>query len=102
MNQKEINNFIESFKGKESRTIVIVDFGNVDKWQESLRWKVGIQELARLIKHFSIGNKELRRFYYGMDYMRVGKKLEVCILGRYFTKWYNSNFYRNLGEPWKK
>lgn len=71
MTHPEITTFLDSFKDKQSRTIVIVDFGNVDKWQESLHWKVGIQELAKLIKHFSfgaVGSKELRRFYYGLDY----------------------------------
>lgn len=68
MNRDEIKTFLESFSDKLSRTIVIVDFGNVDKWEEGLGWKVGIQELARLIKHFSQGNKSLRRFYYGSDF----------------------------------
>jgi uncharacterized LabA/DUF88 family protein len=49
---------------------VIVDFGNVDKWRESLGWNVGIQELANLVKNFSTGSKFLRRFYYGSDYGR--------------------------------
>lgn len=68
MNQDEIKTLLDSFKTKQDRTIVIVDFGNVDKWATSLGWKVGIQELARLVKHFSIGTKSLRRFYYGSDY----------------------------------
>ncbi len=68
VNKSEIKEFIDSFVGAQSRTIIIVDFGNVDKWKESLGWKIGIQELARLIKNFSIGNRELRRFYYGVDY----------------------------------
>jgi len=68
MDKNKIKNLIASFESKQSRTAVIVDFGNVDKWKESLGWKVGIQELAQLVKHFSKGNRELRRFYYGMDY----------------------------------
>lgn len=68
MNHSEIKKFIELFENKRSRTIIIVDFGNVDKWKESLNWKIGLQELAKLIKNFSIGNRELRRFYYGIDY----------------------------------
>ncbi|OGG78488.1 hypothetical protein A3A36_01625 [Candidatus Kaiserbacteria bacterium RIFCSPLOWO2_01_FULL_52_12b] len=68
MNQDEIRTFLDSFKAKLARTIVIVDFGNVDKWEKNLGWKVGIQELARLVKNFSVGNKALRRFYYGSDY----------------------------------
>ena len=68
MNQAEIKIFLESFKPKQGRTIVIVDYGNVEKWKNSLRWKVGVRELARLVKHFSQGHKFLRRFYYGADY----------------------------------
>lgn len=68
MNPAEIKTFIDSFLLKQERIIVIVDFGNVDKWKENLGWRVGIQELARLVKNFSQGNKELRRFYYGSDY----------------------------------
>ncbi len=68
MNQTEIKKFLESFYNKLSRTIVIIDFSNVEKWKESLGWKVGIQELASLSKYFSKGDKDLRRFYYGSDY----------------------------------
>lgn len=68
MNQDEIRTFLDSFKAKQARTIVIVDFGNVDKWEKNLGWKVGVQELARLVRHFSVGSKALRRFYYGADY----------------------------------
>jgi len=35
-----------------------------------LGWKIGIQELANLVKSFSQGHKYLRRFYYGSDYGR--------------------------------
>jgi len=68
MNQAEIKIFLESFKPKQGRTIVIVDYGNVEKWKNSLRWRVGVRELARLVKHFSQCHKFLRRFYYGADY----------------------------------
>ena len=68
MNSREITTFIESFTGKRERTIVVVDFGNVDKWEKNLGWRVGIQELSRLVKHFAQGDKALRRFYYGSDY----------------------------------
>jgi hypothetical protein len=68
MNKKEIKAFLESFADKQSRTIVIVDFANVEKWKEGMGWKVGIQELAVLSKHFSKGDKQLRRFYYGSDF----------------------------------
>src|ERR1700726_4030847 len=68
MNQDEIRTFLDSFAPKRDRTIVVVDFGNVDKWDNSLGWSVGIQELARLVKHVSVGNRALRRFYYGSDF----------------------------------
>jgi len=68
MNKEEIKNFIESFKDRQSRTIIIIDYGNVNKWDANLGWKVGVRELARLIKNFSLGKKFLRRFYYGSDY----------------------------------
>jgi len=68
MTQMEIAKFLDSFEQYRHRTIVIVDFGNVEKWKNSLGWKVGIPELARLVKKFSIGRGFLRRFYYGADF----------------------------------
>jgi uncharacterized LabA/DUF88 family protein len=68
MNQEQIRQFLQAFSSKKERTIVIVDFGNVEKWKHSLRWQVGIQELANLVKNFAYGKRFLRRFYYGSDY----------------------------------
>ena len=68
MNQEQIRRFLQDFAPKRERTIVIVDFGNVEKWKHSLGWQVGIQELANLVKNFSHGKRFLRRFYYGSDY----------------------------------
>jgi len=70
MNQEEIRRFLSSFEGKRDRTIVIVDFGNVEKWKVNLGWKVGIRELSCLIRNFSSGenSRNRRRFYYGSDY----------------------------------
>lgn len=68
MDQIEIKKYLEGFSNKKERTIVIVDFGNVEKWKNSLSWIVGIQELGKLVKYFSYGRKFLRRFYYGLDY----------------------------------
>jgi len=48
--------------------MVVVDFANVDRWRDSLKWSVSIEKLAQLIKHFSYGKQYLRRFYYGEDY----------------------------------
>lgn len=68
MNKKEIKNFIEKYKDERDKTIVIIDYGNVEKWKVGLKWKVDIKCLSQLIKNFSIGSKFLRRFYYGSDF----------------------------------
>jgi len=36
MNKREIKKLLESFENKKSRTIVIVDYGNVEKWKNNL------------------------------------------------------------------
>ncbi len=68
MTPEEIRKLFKEREPLRQRTIVIIDFGNVEKWKHSLRWEVGIQELARLVKNFSIGKVFLRRFYYGADF----------------------------------
>ncbi len=68
MDQNSIKKYFEDFRTKREQTIAIVDFGNVEKWKNSLGWIVGIQGLGKLVKHFSFGKKFLRRFYYGLDY----------------------------------
>lgn len=68
MNQKEITKFVDELSKTKNRNIVIVDFANVDKWEEKLGWPVGIKQLAQLIKHFAYGNRSLRRFYYCGDF----------------------------------
>jgi uncharacterized LabA/DUF88 family protein len=68
MNQNEIKFFLETFNNKKERTIIIVDYGNVEKWKNSLKWSVGIKQLSHLVKNLSYGKKFLRRFYYGADY----------------------------------
>lgn len=68
MDQKNIKSFLDSFSKKRERTIVIVDFGNVEKWKHGLGWPVGIRELRALVRHFTYGKKFLRKFYYGEDY----------------------------------
>lgn len=65
--KEQIKKFIEEYKSKKERTIVIVDYGNVEKWKIGLKWKIDIRKLSQLIKNFSIGKKHLRRFYYGTD-----------------------------------
>jgi len=70
MDKIEIKTLLDSFSEKQNRILVIVDYGNVEKWKNSLGWKVGIRELGILVKNFSKGNESLRRFYYGSDYGR--------------------------------
>ena len=48
--------------------MIIIDFANVDRWQDSTGWPVGLKQLGKLISHMSYGEKYLRRFYYGEDY----------------------------------
>lgn len=68
MNQKEIKEFLRRHEPCRARTIAIIDFGNVEKWKNTLGWAIGVRELATLVKHFSCGARHLRRFYYGADY----------------------------------
>lgn len=78
MDKKEIFKYLQSHEPFKARTIVIIDYGNVEKWKNSLKWVVGIKELAQLVKNFSIGKQFLRRFYYGSDY-GPNEKSEVLI-----------------------
>jgi uncharacterized LabA/DUF88 family protein len=67
MNPTQIRQFIAEWAPNKPRTIVIVDYANVDKWKDNLGWTIGVRELANLAKCFS-SVKELRRFYYGSDF----------------------------------
>ena len=53
MKRDEIDKILESLNKTKDRNIVIVDFGNVQKWEESLRWKIGIRELGNLVKYIA-------------------------------------------------
>lgn len=68
MNKKEIKDYLQTFESRKNRTIAIVDYGNVEKWKNSLKWNVDIKNLSILIKNFSFGSQFLRRFYYGADF----------------------------------
>lgn len=57
--------------------MIVVDFANVARWEESLNWPVGVKKLGQLVKNLSSGKKFLRRFYYGQDY---GPKEKSTIL----------------------
>ena len=57
MNKEDIRNFLESFAPKRERTIVIVDFGNVEKWKE----KDPITNFEKkLLKDSVVTEKELK------------------------------------------
>lgn len=77
MNQNQIRQFFTDFNDKRERTLVIVDFANVEKWKHSTKWQVGMQELANLVKNFSTGQRFLRRFYYGADYGQNDKSTHM-------------------------
>src|SRR3972149_6811687 len=100
MDQKEIQKFIKSFEKRKDRTIVIIDYGNVEKWKNSLKWRIGIRELARLIKHFSQGHKFLRRFYYGADYGKHEHSSRLSGWSNYILKTADMNgfevFYKRV------
>ena len=68
MNKAEIKKFLDLLSKTIDKNIVIVDFANVDRWQDSLGWPVSISKLGQLNKYISQGKKYLRRFYYGEDY----------------------------------
>jgi len=86
MNQGEIRRFLDDFLKNRERTIAIVDFGNVEKWKHGLGWRVGIRELATLMKHFSYGSRYLRRFYYGADYGPNEKSTKLVDWSKYILR----------------
>ncbi len=67
MDHKQISQFLGSLSVTRERNIVVIDFANVDRWEDSLGWTVGIKKLAQLIYKFS-SRQVFRRFYYGEDY----------------------------------
>jgi uncharacterized LabA/DUF88 family protein len=72
MERKEIDQVLSLLEQTKQRNIVIVDYGNVQKWENSLNWPIGIKELGVLVRRIS-GREFLRRFYYGSDYGRNEK-----------------------------
>lgn len=86
MDQSEIKKYLDDFSHKRERTIVIVDFGNVEKWKNSLGWIIGIRELGKLAKHFSFGKKFLRRFYYGSDYGKNENSQVISLWSKSMTE----------------
>lgn len=73
MEKQRIDEILSSLEKTKNRNLVIVDYGNVEKWNKSLGWKIGIKELKNLVKHLTSGAKFLRRFYYGSDFGKNDK-----------------------------
>lgn len=86
MTPETIKTFLSAYAPRRERTIVVVDFANVEKWKHGLGWRVGIRELAVLIKHFSTGHRFLRRFYYGADYGKSEKSTVLTEWSRYILR----------------
>jgi len=86
MNPGEIKKYLEAYLSRRERTIVIVDFGNVEKWKHGLSWRVGIRELATLVKNLSYGKRFLRRFYYGADYGPSEKSTMLTDWSKYMLR----------------
>ncbi len=80
MTPKQIKSFIDKLSKTKERNIIIIDFANVDRWEETLGWKIGVKKLGQLISKIAFGKKFLRRFYYGEDFGPKDKSTRL-------TKW---------------
>jgi uncharacterized LabA/DUF88 family protein len=98
MNRTQIEALISRWEARKQRTIVIVDYGNVEKWKHGLKWRVGIRELAALVKHFSSGTRELRRFYYGADYGPDEKATELVEWSRMALDKAEGNYFEVVAK----
>lgn len=98
MNQDNIKKFFESFLPRRERTIVMVDFGNVEKWKNGLGWRVGVRELAGLVKHFTYGHRFLRRFYYGADYGPSEKSTVLTDWSKYMLRTADLNSFEVIDK----
>lgn len=101
MSPEEIKTFLENHNGKREKTIVLVDFSNVEKWKESLGWKVGIHNLATFIKRLSGGNRELQRFYYGSDYGPSSKSVTLTPWSERMLTSADANRFKVITKPVK-
>ena len=79
MKQEEIKLFLEKIGQTRDRNLVIIDYGNLQKWENGLGWKIGIKELKNLVKHLTYGKRFLRRFYYGSDFGK-GEKNQIMTM----------------------
>ncbi|OIP78376.1 MAG: hypothetical protein CO002_04785 [Candidatus Portnoybacteria bacterium CG_4_8_14_3_um_filter_44_10] len=101
MNQGGIKKFLDDFQNKRERTIVIVDFGNVEKWKYGLGWRMGVRELASLVKHFTCGKRFLRRFYYGADYGPDEKSTTLTDWSKYMLRTADLNGFEVIDKQVK-
>lgn len=98
MNPENIKQYLESHAPRRERTIVVVDFGNVEKWKHNLHWRVGIRELAVFVKHFTYGKRFLRRFYYGADYGPSEKSTELTDWSKHMLRTADTNGFDVKGK----
>lgn len=73
MNSEEIKRYLEDYVSRREQTMVVVDFGNVEKWKYGLGWRVGIRELAVLVKRFTLRTSDVLRLCQGAGLTRVDK-----------------------------
>lgn len=98
MNPEKIKQYLESHASRRERTMVIVDFGNVEKWKHNLHWRVGIRELAVFVKHFTYGKRFLRRFYYGADYGPSERSTELTDWSKHMLRTADTNGFDVKGK----
>lgn len=98
MNPEKIKRYLEKHAARRERTIVIVDFGNVEKWKHNLHWRVGIRELAVFVKHFTYGKRFLRRFYYGADYGPSERSTELTDWSKHMLRTADTNGFDVKGK----
>ena len=79
MQRTEIEKILLILESTKDRNLVVLDYGNIQKWENTLGWKIGIKELKNLVKHMTSGKKFLRRFYYGSDYGK-NEKLRIMTM----------------------
>lgn len=68
MDKRQIKSMIDGWEARRPRTLVIIDFANVEKWKDSTGWVIDVGKLAKFVRKFAHGSQELRRFYFGEDY----------------------------------
>jgi uncharacterized LabA/DUF88 family protein len=91
MEQREVKIYLDYFEKNKEKSLVVIDYGNVQKWEKSLRWKIGIKELSNLVKHLSLGKQFLRRFYYGSDFGKNERGVQMSLWSKTIMNKANMN-----------